>query len=230
MNIKKLKSPKAIPLIKALSLIIFVSSLNACVQNNKPVHHPPAAKTDTVAINRSAGALIDSGYKFLHKVGPPQKLDTAIIYFDKAIAIDSSRFLPFQLSVEALRMQGNAKLAIKPLSRWINSHPNDMEVRVNRGILYEHLGLKEEANQDFSKISELIENKNITINPNLSPKDQELLFSYASMYFFINKKDAGIALLKQLENAFPNDQKIKNALAKINSEGRNTVIKKMFNY
>lgn len=210
--------------------IILAFSLNACAQNTKITENSTVTKMDSTAIKKRTQLLIDSGFVFFTKPGPTNTLDTAIAYFDKAIAVDSNRMLAYQLKSDALIKQGKTKLAIEPYSRWISSHPESKDVILKRGLMFYRLGLIEEATKDFNNIRTSIENKKIQINPDLSPENIKIVGNNIYSYYLIGEVDLAVSLLDQLEDAFPNQEKFKNSSTKLRNEDREKVIRSITNF
>ena len=205
--------------------IILAFSLNACAQNTQVADNSAVHKMDSTEIKKRAQLLIDSGFVFFYKPGREIVLDTAISYFNKAMAVDGNRFLAYQLKSDALVKQGKTKLAIEPYSRWISLHPESIDVILRRGLMFYRLGFKEEADKDFNAVRASIENKKIQISPSLSPENRKIVGNNIYSYYLIGEVDLAASLLDQLEDAFPNEEKFKNASTNLRNEDREKVIR-----
>ena len=82
-------------------------------------------------------------------------LDGAISAFDKAIEIDNSQSLYFQMRARAKRLNGDIEGALKDYSQSIFLYPPDYELYNERGLIYVAKQDYKNAYQDFDKSVQL---------------------------------------------------------------------------
>ncbi len=157
-----------------------------------------------------ANTALNSAYKLLYQGGDRSKnLDSVIVLCSKVIKIDSTRVLAYSLKSTALTMQGKPLPATLPLTQWLNSHPDDLEILLRRGLMYEKLQKPQQANTDFEKLTSLMNKRAIKIENGMTKKQLDSTVAAAQIYYAIGKTEKALTLLKKLEMVFPAEAQLK---------------------
>ncbi|HEY9044500.1 MAG TPA: hypothetical protein VIN08_01330 [Ohtaekwangia sp.] len=206
---------------RAFILSVFI--LIACGDRDKTSNQTTrieAYKPNSVALklnNKASGLIGDAGHTYDSLKN--QLYDSAIIYLDKAIEIDSLYVLAYINKAQALQRKGSFEKAIGVLSRVQRIKPDFPEILISQGFLLEKIGKIVSAEQQYNKALKAYEER---LKSN--PKDEKTKSDIAFLYVFLKDKNAALDEIRNylLEN--PESAQLKTTERYINALDRKTFI------
>ncbi|AMQ00014.1 hypothetical protein AY601_3142 [Pedobacter cryoconitis] len=164
-------------------------------------------------INQAGDLMYDVGDGSLAQKNG--NLKKSIILAKKAIELDSSRFVAYQILMGSYQMLHEPRGIINTCSEWLRNHPNDMNVRLRRGIIYHRTQKQNLADKDFKFVKDGLVKAHIKISNKLSEKEIAAIVSNAYTYLLIGEKKTSLNTMESLCKAFPNDKKLVETYKKI---------------
>lgn len=119
-------------------------------------------------------------------------------------------------------MLKDAKDSINTCSEWLINHPNDLNVRLRRGVIYHRIQKQNLADKDFKFIKNGLVKTHVKVTNRLSEKDIASIVSNAYTYLLIGDRKTSLNSMDSLSKAFPANKKI----AEANKEIQNLDIEK----
>lgn len=149
---------------------------------------------------------------------------------EESLRLDSSKRLAFQILCECYIKLSERENAIKIISKWLNTHDDDIGMIITRSMLYERLNDSANAKKDFDSAKPIIQKFILTIGENPRENQIEEIKAYAIFYTVINEKSKAINLLLNLEKKYPNNNSLKETISKIEVFDRKEYIYNMTGY
>lgn len=171
--------------------------------------------------NIEAQKLINQAGALMYDVGDgslAQKngnLRKSILLAKKAIQLDSSRFVAYQLLMGSYQMLGEPQGTIAACTEWLRKHPQDNETRLKRAILYHRTKKQELANKDFKIIKDKLDKDHIRISNKLSKQEMTQVITNAYTYLIIGERKKSLDTMESLCKTFPNDKKLAETYKKL---------------
>lgn len=169
--------------------ILFI--LTSCHTQQKKIIYNPKA----VALNNKAAEFT--------KI---QKLDSAIFYFDKALEIDSTYYLPYENKCNIYCTLKDFKTALKVSEKAISVIPDFAEGLFYSGLLNDKLGDSLKAIEYYKQSIKLFDVRiSSTDNPKILKGNK---FNRAIAYILIGQEDKGQNEIKELMKSYPSDSSL----------------------
>lgn len=183
-------------------------------------------KTGDQQFNKKAVALNDSAVKiqmdFVSKNISKDSVLKIVDLWKQAITIDPS----YQIAYLNLWNFNNSMQLFNeniPLSSdWLKSQPNNLDILIKRGLVYEQLGKIELANKDYEAAMQIISNKPApAINKDMTQQQIADAISRAFNIFIIKKDNKEpLEVLSKLQALFPKDTKVESGYEVLKSSTR----------
>lgn len=197
-----------------LLIILYFSLTGISYSQNKTTQ-----KTEAQKLINEAGDLIYKPGKIPER---NNNLKQSISLAKNAIQLDTSRFVAYELLFGAYMMLKDAKGSINTCSEWLINHPNDLNVRLRRGVIYHRIQKQNLADKDFKFIKNGLVKTHVKVTNRLSEKDIASIVSNAYTYLLIGDRKTSLNSMDSLSKAFPANKKI----AEANKEIQNLDIEK----
>lgn len=173
----------------------FVFNLTSCAQDKE---------SDSAKI-RERIIIENAALSYLY--GSQQHaLDSAIIMWDKAIALDSTRAVLHQLKSETNLRMGNPREAVNTLNNWLNKHPEDIDLTLKRGLILHRLNLDIEASKDFAVVRKYLLKNPATITDFKDKKSLALAIDQIEKFVLIGENENALKIMKQIQRILPEDK------------------------
>lgn len=186
-----------------LLIILYFSLTGISYSQNKTTQ-----KTEAQKLINEAGDLIYKPGKIPER---NNNLKQSISLAKNAIQLDTSRFVAYELLFGAYMMLKDAKDSINTCSEWLINHPNDLNVRLRRGVIYHRIQKQNLADKDFKFIKNGLVKTHVKVTNRLSEKDIASIVSNAYTYLLIGDRKTSLNSMDSLSKAFPANKKIAEA-------------------
>jgi tetratricopeptide (TPR) repeat protein len=145
--------------------------------------------------------------------------DSAIVYLEQAIAIDSLYLLAYTNKAQALRRKGFLEESLQVLEQAENIKPDFAEVISAQGFLLEKMGKIELANLKYDQAHKAYEER---LEKN--PKNDKVKSEIAFLYIFLKSKNLALDEIRNLILENPDSEQLKNMERIINNFDRKKFI------
>ncbi|MET4140270.1 hypothetical protein [Pedobacter sp. UYP1] len=201
--------------------ILFISIVNISYGQN------------TIDKQAEAGKLLNQASHLMYDIGDGSlaqqnsNLKQSIVLAKKSIQLGNDRRVAYEVLIGSYSMLKDTQGGIDACSEWINSHPNDIDMRLRRGIIYHRIKKQKLAEQDFRLIKNTLEKEQIKISNKLSKKEVAGVVSNAYTYLLMGERKKSLEIMNNLSKAFPDDKKFNEGYKEIRDVD---IEEKMFNF
>lgn len=192
-----------------LTVALFLSIAGFSYGQNRSSQKAEAQKL----INQAGDLMYDIGDGSLAQKN--NNLKKSILLATKAIQLDSTKFVAYQILMGSYQMLHEPQGIINTCSEWLKNHPQDAETRLKRGVLYHRTKHQELANKDFKIIKDKLDKDHIRISNKLSKQEMTQVITRAYTYLIIGERKKSLDTMESLCKAFPNDKKLIETYKKI---------------
>lgn len=188
-------------------------------------------KETTQMLIRHADSLInDSRANIKSFEELEQNIKLASELLKKAWLVDSSNYAVTQYQALTYMHMRKPDSVILSYSKWLKNHPDQLDPHLKRGLLYHKLNEESKAIADFSKVKTILQKRNKKIDKNLSPNELNPLITDSFTYFLIGEHQVALSTLLTINNVFPNNERVKNAIEKFPTLNREQEISKQIGF
>lgn len=205
-------------LIFAASLVLFTCGNQKEKVNSidsLKVHQPDS---NALRLNNKAARLIGDAPHTYDSL-KSSMYDSAIIYLDQAIEIDSLYVLAYINKTQALRGKGSLEQSLEVLFKVQILRPDLAEAIMAQGFILEKMGKLELANDKYGQALEAYE-KRLASNPD----DPRVQSDIAFLYIFLEDKNKAIDEIQNLTLEHPGNVELKETEKLIKNFDRNKFI------
>lgn len=103
---------------------------------------------------------------------------------------------------------GFQKKQIDICSTWLARHPDDQDMRIKRGILYEKNKEIVLSNKDYEIVKNYLGKLNIKCVPGMSAQAIQDNTGYSLLFFVIREREKGLKLISDLKKMYPDNARI----------------------
>lgn len=164
------------------------------------IHQPDS---NALRLNNKAARLIgDAGHSYDSLKG--LLYDSAIVYLNQAIEIDSLYLLAYTNKAQALQRKGSLEQALEVLHKMETIKPNLAEAIMGQGLILEKMGNMELANKKYRQALEAYE-KRVKDDPKNIRAQSDIAF----LYVFLEDKNKAIDEIHNLVLENPTNDELK---------------------
>ncbi|PZV77588.1 hypothetical protein CLV31_12056 [Algoriphagus aquaeductus] len=191
---------------KALFSIVLII-FSCCSQENRlnqsEINSINIADSIAIELNNKAISLMSDashGYDSLSSI----LYDSALVYLDQAIEIDSLYLLAYTNKSQVLRRKGELEGALEVLKKVETKKQDFAEVITAQGFILEKMGKLELAKLKYKEALEVYE-KRLEMNP----KNDKVQSDIAFLYIFFEDKSSALDKILQLIIENPTSEQLK---------------------
>lgn len=191
---------------QALFLIVLI--IASCSDREKKSHQDASVigyKPDSTALklsNEASRLIGDAGYTYDSL--KTQLYDSAIIYLNQAIEIDSLYLLAYVNKAQALQRKGSLEEALQVLNDVEAIKPSFAEVIMGQAFILEKMGKMELADQKYRQALEAFK-KRLEDDPESDKVQSDIAF----LYIFLEDKNAALDEIRDLILKNPESEQLK---------------------
>lgn len=103
---------------------------------------------------------------------------------------------------------GFQKEQIDICSTWLARHPDDQDMRIKRGILYEKNKEIVLSDKDYEMVKNYLGKLNIKCVPGMSEQEIQDNAGYSLLFFVVREREKGLKLIGDFKKMYPNNARV----------------------
>ncbi len=204
--------------------ILLIFAVMLTVLNSSCTPASERKKEEAQALINEAGNLMMNNKP---EVQGKAALRKAIPLLKKSLTIDKTIPVAYEALINCYNELGDHSSAIDICSLWLKDHPNDLNIRNMRGMLYFRTGDIKNSDSDFGIVASSISKRNFTINSQLKAPEIQGLINLAFVNLVVGNEPYAISLIDQLKKALPKNKEIEEASVSMQNTTREQRIKEL---
>ncbi len=203
-------------------IILVISSCSDAEKKSKQVDSANKHQPDSnaVRLNNKAISFIGKVSSFNGDSLNNLLYDSALIYYNQAIELDSLYLMAYTNKARVLQRRGLLEPALEILYKVQTIRPNFAEVIMGQGFLYEKMGSLELADKKYREALEAFENR-LEDDPENDKAQSDIAF----LYIFLENENIAIDEIQSFIRKNPESEQLKMTEGIINNFDREKFIK-----